>query len=84
MDELEHVIESLARLHELLTPCPVPDLGQVVDDPGYISEFAWWSRLRADPSALEPPPPGLPTLRAFQDAQGRAARRMLAERLGNR
>jgi hypothetical protein len=34
--------------------------------------------------ALEPPPPGLPTLRAFQDAQGRAARRMLAERLGNR
>ena len=33
-------------------------------------------------SALEPPPPGLPTLRAFQEAQGRIARRWLAERLG--
>lgn len=32
--------------------------------------------------ALQPPPPGLPTLRAFQDAQGRIARRWLAERLG--
>lgn len=31
--------------------------------------------------ALQPPPPGLPTLRAFQDAQGRIARRWLAERL---
>jgi aminoglycoside phosphotransferase (APT) family kinase protein len=30
-----------------------------------------------------PPPPGLPTLRNFQDAQGRAAREMLAARLGN-
>ncbi|HEY3714637.1 MAG TPA: hypothetical protein VGL39_08935 [Jatrophihabitantaceae bacterium] len=196
MDELEHVMDTLARLHEMLTPCPVPDVGRVADDPGFIFEFASWSRLRggpgdgldgwtrahlaelaelesgwrpaaagdtlihvdlradnmlirpdgdvvfvdwpwgargaplldvvalapsvamqggpdvdwlvarhlatrdADPSAvnallaalagmftyraLEPPPPGLPTLRAFQDAQGRAARRMLAERLGNR
>ena len=33
--------------------------------------------------ALQPPPPGLPTLRAFQDAQGRVAREMLAARLGN-
>ena len=32
--------------------------------------------------ALQPPPPGLPTLRAFQDAQGRTARQWLAERLG--
>jgi aminoglycoside phosphotransferase (APT) family kinase protein len=29
--------------------------------------------------ALLPPPPGLPTLRAFQDAQGAVARRWLAE-----
>jgi aminoglycoside phosphotransferase (APT) family kinase protein len=33
-------------------------------------------------SALRPPPPGLPTLRAFQDAQGIVARRWLAERMG--
>jgi aminoglycoside phosphotransferase (APT) family kinase protein len=32
-------------------------------------------------SALQPPPPGLPTLRAFQEAQGRVSRRWLAERL---
>jgi aminoglycoside phosphotransferase (APT) family kinase protein len=32
--------------------------------------------------ALQPTPPGLPTLRAFQDAQGRVARRWLAERTG--
>jgi hypothetical protein len=31
--------------------------------------------------ALEPPPPGLPTLRAFQAAQGRVVREWLAERL---
>ena len=33
-------------------------------------------------SALEPAPPGLPTLRAFQAAQGEVARRWLAERTG--
>jgi aminoglycoside phosphotransferase (APT) family kinase protein len=32
--------------------------------------------------ALLPPPPGLPTLRAFQDAQGIVARRWLATRTG--
>ncbi|HLK60036.1 MAG TPA: hypothetical protein VKU00_25980 [Chthonomonadaceae bacterium] len=32
--------------------------------------------------ALQPPPPGLPTLRAFQSAQGAEARRWLAERSG--
>ena len=32
--------------------------------------------------ALQPPPPGLPTLRAFQDAQAVVARRWLAERAG--
>jgi aminoglycoside phosphotransferase (APT) family kinase protein len=32
--------------------------------------------------ALLPPPPGLPTVRAFQAAQGAIARRWLAERLG--
>ena len=32
--------------------------------------------------ALRPDPPGLPTLRAFQDAQGAVARRWLAERRG--
>jgi Ser/Thr protein kinase RdoA (MazF antagonist) len=32
--------------------------------------------------ALLPPPPGLPTLRAFQAAQGVIARRWLAERTG--
>ena len=32
--------------------------------------------------ALEPPPPGLPTLRAFQAAQGVIAREWLAQRLG--
>ena len=31
--------------------------------------------------SLEPPPPGLPTLRAFQAANGEAARRWLAELL---
>jgi hypothetical protein len=34
-------------------------------------------------SALQPPPPGLPTLRVFQEAQGSIARRWLAERIGN-
>lgn len=33
-------------------------------------------------SALQPPPSGLPTLRAFQEIQGQVARRWLAERLG--
>lgn len=32
--------------------------------------------------ALRPPPPGIPTVRAFQAAQGAIARRWLAERLG--
>jgi aminoglycoside phosphotransferase (APT) family kinase protein len=32
--------------------------------------------------ALQPAPPGLPTLRAFQDAQGIAARQWLSERTG--
>jgi aminoglycoside phosphotransferase (APT) family kinase protein len=32
--------------------------------------------------ALQPPPPGLPTLRAFQAAQGEVARRWLRERTG--
>lgn len=32
--------------------------------------------------ALQPPPPGLPTLRIFQDAQARIARTWLADRLG--
>jgi aminoglycoside phosphotransferase (APT) family kinase protein len=32
--------------------------------------------------ALQPPPPGLPTLRAFQAAQGAVARRWLAHRTG--
>jgi aminoglycoside phosphotransferase (APT) family kinase protein len=32
--------------------------------------------------ALQPPPPGLPTLRAFQAAQGVVARRWVAERMG--
>jgi aminoglycoside phosphotransferase (APT) family kinase protein len=32
--------------------------------------------------ALQPPPPGLPTVRAFQAAQGVVARRWLAERTG--
>jgi aminoglycoside phosphotransferase (APT) family kinase protein len=35
-------------------------------------------------SALQPPPPGLPTLRAFQDAQGIVARRWLAARTRRR
>jgi aminoglycoside phosphotransferase (APT) family kinase protein len=34
--------------------------------------------------ALEPPPPGLPTLRAFQAAQGLVAREWLARRLSSR
>ncbi len=32
--------------------------------------------------AAQPPPPGLPTVRAFQDAQGAIARRWLAQRAG--
>ena len=32
--------------------------------------------------ALQPPPPGLPTLRAFQAAQGVHARAWLADRAG--
>lgn len=191
-EELEHVMASLVRLHEALTPCPVLDWPRVVDDADTAAEFTSWSTadantldewtrahladlialesewqqaaagetllhldLRADnmlmrpdgevmfvdwpwgargaplldvvgfaPSvrmqggpdldwllarhpgaaaggrravdsllaaiagmftsrAQKPPPPGLPTLRAFQDAQGRAAREMLAARLGN-
>ena len=32
--------------------------------------------------ALQPPPPGLPTLREFQAAQGKVARAWLAQRTG--
>jgi aminoglycoside phosphotransferase (APT) family kinase protein len=32
--------------------------------------------------ALQPPPPGLPTLRPFQDAQGQVTRRWLSDRTG--
>ena len=197
MDELEHVVDSLGRLHESLTPCPLADLSRAVDDEDNIAEFASWAALRQNPPdagldewtrahldelagleagwrdaadgdtllhldlradnmlirpsgdvvfvdwpwgsrgapildvvgfapsvamqggpdidwllarhpmtraaapeaanallaavagmftfrALQPPPPGLPTLRAFQDAQGQVARRMLADRIGNR
>jgi hypothetical protein len=42
-----------------------------------------WPRMFTH-RAMQPPPPGLPTLRAFPDTQGRAAREMLAKRLGNR
>lgn len=34
--------------------------------------------------ALQPPPPGLPTVRAFQSAQGVVARRWVADLLGLR
>lgn len=195
MDELEHVVDSLGRLHRSLTPSPVEELSRAVDDEDNIAEFASWSALKATPGlldewsrarldelvaleagwrdaadgdtllhldlradnmlirpsgdvvfvdwpwgalgaplldvvgfapsvamqggpdvdwlvarhpmtrdadpdavnallaaiagmftyrALQPPPPGLPTLRAFQDAQAKVARRMLADRLGNR
>lgn len=33
-------------------------------------------------SALQPPPPGIPTVRAFQGAQGIVARRWLVQRRG--
>lgn len=33
-------------------------------------------------NSLQPAPPGLPTLRVFQAAQGEVARRWLAQRLG--
>ena len=32
--------------------------------------------------ALQPPPPGIPTVRAFQAAQGVVARRWVARRMG--
>lgn len=32
--------------------------------------------------AAQPPPPGIPTVRAFQDAQGIVARRWLTQRRG--
>ena len=32
--------------------------------------------------AVQPSPPGLPTLRAFQDAQGSVAREWIAQRTG--
>ncbi len=49
-------------------------------DPGQVNAvlaaFAGFFTVQA----LQPPPPGLPTLRAFQAAQGEVARRWLAER----
>jgi len=34
--------------------------------------------------ALQPPPPGLPTVRAFQAAQGEVTRRWVADLLSDR
>lgn len=192
-DELARVVDAIARLHDVLTPCPVPDIGAVVAHPDLFCGWRTlaanapaplddWSRrhlpalaeiesrwvdvadgatllhldLRADnmlirpdgtvvfldwphaargaplldvigfapsvgmqggpdldwivdrhpataaadpddvlvlltalagyftESALRPPPRGLPTVRAFQAAQGAVARRWLADRLGRR
>jgi aminoglycoside phosphotransferase (APT) family kinase protein len=50
-EELEHVMASLVRLHEALTPCPVPDCSRVVDDAETAAEFASWSTV--DPDTLD-------------------------------
>jgi hypothetical protein len=51
-------------------------------DPGVITALvaAWGGFLTVH--ALRPPPPGLPTVRAFQDAQGQVARSWLQHRTG--
>ena len=50
-------------------------------DPGAVDAFVAALAGYFTCQALRPPPPGLPTVRAFQAAQGAIARRWLAERL---
>ncbi len=58
-----------------LYPGTLPDTAALLCALTAISGYFTWG-------ALQSPPPGLPNLRAFQDAQGRVARRWLSERLG--
>jgi hypothetical protein len=51
-------------------------------DPGTVTALvAAWAGFLTE-HALRPAPPGLPTVRAFQDAQGRVAREWLQHRTG--
>jgi aminoglycoside phosphotransferase (APT) family kinase protein len=67
---------------------PGPEVVEAVLDPFAGADPAAVDRVLAaftgylTAHALLPPPPGLPTLRAFQAAQGEAARNWLASRLG--
>ncbi len=61
----------LARHPAAVSAPPAAVTATVAAVAGY---FTW--------SALQPAPPGLPTVRAFQAAQGDVARRWLAQRLG--
>ena len=64
--------EDLLRAHpSALTANPDDITAAIAAMAGY---FTW--------HALRPPPPGLPTVRPFQAAQGAVARRWLAERTG--
>jgi thiamine kinase-like enzyme len=55
--------------------------GQPVDPDAITAAVAALAGLFTH-RALQPPPPGLPTVRAFQAAQGEVARRWLARRTG--
>jgi aminoglycoside phosphotransferase (APT) family kinase protein len=57
-----------------LYPGQLPDVEQLVPALAAIAGFFTWG-------ALQPPPPGLPFLRQFQNAQGIAARAWLARHL---
>lgn len=64
--------ESVVAAHRALWEADPAALDAVI---AAIAGYFTWS-------ALQPPPPGLPTLRPFQDAQGVVARRWLARRMG--
>ena len=90
--EIQLVLDALLAIAR--TPLPLdldnlPTLEAALADP-----FRGWTRLRrdspdkCDPWVLrnldtleQPPPPGLPTLRAFQQKQGEAVIQWLRERL---
>ena len=62
--------EVIARYPAALTADPAAVSAAILATAGFFTH-----------RALEPPPPGLPTVRAFQAAQGAVARHWVAQRL---
>ena len=48
-DEIERVMAAISCLHAELTPCPIPGITAVAEDPGVDAAFSGWRKLRRRP-----------------------------------